>query len=72
MGEDKKKKSDGNRPWRSNNTSQPAKSVVKAYMAPTMGLENVVFRMGTVQDAAEFEDDKKDLGRYVAVNFKEG
>jgi hypothetical protein len=28
--------------------------------------------MGTVQDAADSEDHKKDLGRYVAVNFKEG
>ena len=72
MGEDKKKKSDGNRPWRSGNTNQPARSVVKAYKAPTVGLESVVFKMGTVQDAADFEDHKKDLGRYIAVNFKEG
>jgi hypothetical protein len=46
--------------------------VVKAYKAPTAGLENLVFKMGTVQDAADFEEHKKDLGRYVAVNFKEG
>jgi hypothetical protein len=28
--------------------------------------------MGTVQDAADFEEHKKDLGQYIAVNFKEG
>ena len=70
MGEEKKKKSDGNRPSR--NSSQPTRSVVKAYKAPTAGLESVVFKMGTVQDAADFEEHKKDLGRYIAVNFKEG
>ena len=72
MGEDKKKKSDGNCPWRSGNGNQSKRFVVKAYKAPTAGLENVVFKMGTVQDASDFEEHKKDLGRYVAVNFKEG
>ena len=72
MGKDKKKKSDGNRQWRSGNGNQSTRSVVKAYKTPTAGLENVVFKMGTVQDMAVFEEHKKDLERYVAVNFKEG
>ena len=72
MGEEKKKKSDENCLWRSGNGNQSMRSMVKAYKAPTAGLESVVFKMGTVQDATDFEEHKKDLGRYVAVNFKEG
>jgi hypothetical protein len=51
---------------------QSTRSVIEAYKAPIAGLENVVFKMGTVQDAADFEEHKKDLGRHVAINFKEG
>jgi hypothetical protein len=42
------------------------------YRAPTPGLEDRVFTVGTAKDAANFLDVKKDLARWVGVNFKIG
>ena len=44
----------------------------KEYKAPTPGLEKELFRVGQARDAAEFEEVKKKLARYVGVNFKHG
>jgi hypothetical protein len=42
------------------------------YRAPTPGLEDRIFTIGTAKDAANFLDVKKDLARWVGVNFKIG
>jgi hypothetical protein len=42
------------------------------FKAPTPGLEDVVFTTGLTKDAVEFEENKKKLGRYIAVTFKAG
>ena len=72
MGKDKKR-GDGKKPWQKREArSQPWKAASKPFNAPTAGLKDVVIRMGSVKDAVEFEESKKRLGRYIAVNFKEG
>jgi hypothetical protein len=78
MGEERKPKVEGQRGhhWRRVRQQQQAagRAVKKteAYKAPTSGLEDVVFNVGTAKDAALFEEHKKKLARYVAVNFKHG
>ena len=42
------------------------------FKAPTPGLEDVVLTTGLTKDAVEFEENKKKLGRYMAVTFKSG
>ena len=42
------------------------------FKAPTPGLEDVVFTTGLAKDAAGFEENKKKLGRHMAVTFKMG
>ncbi len=46
--------------------------MTQEYKAPTPGLEKELFRVGQARDAAEFEEVKKKLARYVGVNFKHG
>ena len=45
---------------------------MQEYKAPTPGLEKELFRSGQARDAAEFEEVKKKLERYVGVNSKHG
>ena len=42
------------------------------HRAPTVGLEDKVFKRGIVTDVADFDDTKKLLGQHCAVQFKEG
>ena len=42
------------------------------YKAPTLGLEDDAFTVGTAQDAANFKEVRRRIGRYAAVNFKTG
>lgn len=42
------------------------------YKSPTLGLEYELFCVGQARDAAEFEEVKKKLARYVDVYFKLG
>ena len=39
----------------------------KKFTAPTPGLEDVSFTLGTVKDAAKFEDTASQLARYVGT-----
>jgi hypothetical protein len=43
-----------------------------AFKAPTQGLEDKIFKIGDAQDAADFTEVKKAIGRYCGVNFKVG
>ena len=61
----KKKKREGS--WR-----KQLQWASQEYRAPTPGLEKELFRVGQARDAAEFEEVKKKLARYVGVNFKHG
>eukprot|EP00804_Cyclotella_cryptica_P002560 CCRYP_010401-RA/>CCRYP_010401-RA protein AED:0.15 eAED:0.13 QI:0/0/0/0.5/1/1/8/0/1350 len=71
MGEEAKVKLEGKKKWRAGATG-PRKQVSTPFKAPTSGLENVIFKMGHFTDAADFEEHKKGLARYCAVNFKDG
>ena len=42
------------------------------FKAPTAELEDVVFTTGLAKDAADFKENKKKLGRHMAVAFKTG
>jgi hypothetical protein len=78
MAEDKtpdKPKLEGKKPNRwQNNKRRGGENRPKQekYRAPTPGLEDRIFTVGTAKDAANFIDVKKDLARWVGVNFKIG
>ena len=75
MGEEEKKPKVEGKPqkpgWKRTHSRTGAEKREK-YRAPTPGLEDDVFAVGTAQDAANFEEVRRRLGRYVAVNFKNG
>ena len=55
--------------WRSRRPAPQAEPAVKAldtneFQAPTIGLEDKIFTIGTTADAAKFEVVKKELGKH--------
>ena len=48
-------------------TEPAAKAVATQYRAPTVGLEDKVFTIGSTLDAAKFETVKEELGKHFAT-----
>jgi hypothetical protein len=78
MGDGVKPKIEGQKkPWcqrQNNNQSEakPKKQISTPHSAPTVGLEDMVFKRSSMTDAADSEDTKKLLGQHCAVQFDEG
>ena len=57
--------------WRARQSAPKAEPAVKAdtnaFRAPTVGLENKIFTIGTTADAAKFEVVKEELGKHFAT-----
>ena len=73
MGETEKKlkvMSEGLKKKREMNWRRQLQRAMQEYKVPTPGLEKELFQVGQACDAAEFEEVKKMLARYVGVNFK--
>eukprot|EP00804_Cyclotella_cryptica_P018941 CCRYP_006458-RA/>CCRYP_006458-RA protein AED:0.52 eAED:0.43 QI:0/0/0/0.5/1/1/2/0/247 len=69
---DIKPKLEAKKRWKPGGQKAPRRQVSTPFKAPTSGLENVMFKMGHLTDAADFEEHKKALAQYCTVNFKDG
>ena len=50
----------------------PAKKLLAPCLAPTVGMEEIFFTIGSTMDAAKFKVTKLKLSRYIHANWKEG
>ena len=48
------------------------KKLLAPFRAPTVGMEETFFTIGSTRDAAKFEETKLKLSRYIQANWKEG
>jgi hypothetical protein len=72
MGEDVKPKVTAARKQGHWQHRQKPATTTAAFKALMQGLEDKIFKIGDAQDAADFTDVKKAIGRYCGVNFKVG